>query len=149
MYLWINLSDLLFVGIIVKTFLNVYVSMFYTIIDKPIHGTPNFNCRQFKPFIGLGHFPQFLTKENYLFYDQQEKKVSYKLIIKDLAERYDFWPRLWLFLFPFLFPPKKKREEVKENELTKIVIKGHAFLLDQSKYSVRWSIDYNLISMFP
>ena len=32
---------------------------------------------------------------------------------------------------PFLFPPKKKREEQQENELAKIVIKGHAFLLDR------------------
>ena len=30
----------------------------------------------------------------------------------------------------FLFPIKKKREEEKENKLAKIVIKGHAFLLD-------------------
>ena len=31
-------------------------------------------------------------------------------------------------LFPFLL---KKKEEEKENEVTKIVIKSHAFLLDQ------------------
>ena len=48
----------------------------------------------------------------------------------DRAEKHYFWPRLWLFLTPFLFPPEKKREEEKVNELAKIVIKGHTFLLD-------------------
>ena len=33
----------------------------------------------------------------------------------DRAERYDFWPRLWLFCSSFLFSPKKKSEEKKEN----------------------------------
>ena len=27
----------------------------------------------------------------------------------DRAERNNFWPQLWLFFSPFLFPPKKKR----------------------------------------
>ena len=35
-----------------------------------------------------------------------------------------------VILFPFFFPPKNKREEEKENELTRFVIKSHAFLLD-------------------
>ena len=37
----------------------------------------------------------------------------------DRAERHDFWPRLWLFYFPFLFPPKirgkKKRKMNSKN----------------------------------
>ena len=35
---------------------------------------------------------------------------------------------------PFLFAPKKKREEEKENEVAKIVFKSNAFLLDQWGY---------------
>ena len=38
----------------------------------------------------------------------------------DRAERYDFWPRLWLFV------------SVSKGEwISKMVIKGHAFLLDR------------------
>ena len=33
------------------------------------------------------------------------------------------------FAYSFLFPPKKKREEEKENEVAKIGIRSHAFLL--------------------
>ena len=47
----------------------------------------------------------------------------------DRAKRHDFSPRLWWFFSPFLFTPKRKGEEEKSNELAKIVIKGHAFLL--------------------
>ena len=39
------------------------------------------------------------------------------------------------YSFPLFSSLLKKREEEKENELAKIVIKGHAFLLDHSKYS--------------
>jgi hypothetical protein len=46
-------------------------------------------------------------------------------ILSDQSERHEIYPRLWLFFSPFLFPPKKKREEEKENELPKI--KSHAF----------------------
>ena len=39
------------------------------------------------------------------------------------------------YSFPFFpFPSKKKREEEKENDIAKIGIKGHAFLLDQFKH---------------
>ena len=38
------------------------------------------------------------------------------------------WPRHCLFFSPFLF--SQKREEEKENELAKIVIKSHVFLID-------------------
>ena len=39
-----------------------------------------------------------------------------------------------VILFPhFLFPPEKRREEEKENELAKNVIKGQVFMLDLSK----------------
>ena len=34
------------------------------------------------------------------------------------------------YSFPFSQPSLNKREEEKENEFAKIVIKGHAFLLD-------------------
>ena len=34
----------------------------------------------------------------------------------DRAERHDLKSRLWLFFSPFIFPPKKKREEDKENK---------------------------------
>ena len=40
--------------------------------------------------------------------------------------------RLWLFFSSFLFPPKKKDGEEKENELSKIVIKIHAFQTGQT-----------------
>ena len=30
---------------------------------------------------------------------------------KDRADRHDFWPRLWLFSSPFLFPPRKRGEK--------------------------------------
>ena len=36
------------------------------------------------------------------------------------------------YFSPFLFPPKKRKEE-KENEVAKIMIKSHAFLLGQLK----------------
>ena len=36
-----------------------------------------------------------------------------------------------LFFFPFLFPPKKRGKTKRQNQLSKTVIKGHAFLLDQ------------------
>jgi hypothetical protein len=32
-----------------------------------------------------------------------------------------------VILSPFLFPPRKRREEEKKNEIAKIVIKTHAF----------------------
>ena len=38
------------------------------------------------------------------------------------------------YSFPPLFPSKKKRDEKKENELAKIVIKNYAFLLDLETY---------------
>ena len=38
----------------------------------------------------------------------------------------------FVILFPFFLPSLKKREEKKENELAKIVIKGPAILLDPS-----------------
>ena len=63
------------------------------------------------------------------------ERVDRGKIALDWAERHDFWPRLWLFFSPFLFPPKK-REEEKENEWAQIVIKGHAFLLDHSNEHV-------------
>ena len=37
----------------------------------------------------------------------------------------------YYFSLNFLLPPKKMREEEKEKKLAKIVIKGHAFLLDR------------------
>ena len=46
------------------------------------------------------------------------------------AERHDFRPQLCLFFSPLHFPPKKNHEEEKENGLEKIMIKGHAILLD-------------------
>ena len=49
--------------------------------------------------------------------------------ILDRAERHGFYPRLWLFFSPFLFPPKKRGNK-KEEQLAKIVIKSHAFLLN-------------------
>ena len=49
---------------------------------------------------------------------------------KDRAERHELKSRLWLFFFPFLFPPLKK--EGKGEWIAKIVISSHAFLLDQS-----------------
>ena len=57
----------------------------------------------------------------------------------DRAERNGFWPRLLLFFSPFLFPPKKVEDE-KENELAKIVMKSHAFLLDLLVYFRIWNI---------
>ena len=48
----------------------------------------------------------------------------------DRAERHDFWPRLWLFFSPFLFPLKKEVRR-KGEWMSKSVIKSHAFLLDQ------------------
>ena len=36
------------------------------------------------------------------------------------------------YFFPLFFSLLKKREKEKENELSKIVIKAHAFLLDQA-----------------
>ena len=36
----------------------------------------------------------------------------------DRAERHDFWPQLWLFFSPFLFPPKK-REKKKRRMVSK------------------------------
>ena len=57
----------------------------------------------------------------------------------DRAEGHDFWPRLWLFFSPFVFPPKKKREE--EKWRAKIVIKSRAFLLDP-KFAIWRYINY-------
>ena len=37
------------------------------------------------------------------------------------------------YFFPFSLPPSKEREEEKENEVAKIVIKSHAFLLDHEE----------------
>ena len=31
------------------------------------------------------------------------------------SRKYGFWSRLWLFFFPFLFPPKKRKEEMRMN----------------------------------
>ena len=52
------------------------------------------------------------------------------LNLHDRSERHNLWPWLWLFSFPFLFPPKKV-ERIKGEWITKIVIKSQAFLLDQ------------------
>ena len=54
--------------------------------------------------------------------------------LMDWAERYDVWPRLWLFLSPFLNPSKKERRR-KGEWLGKIVIKRHTVLLD---YLMLW-----------
>ena len=47
------------------------------------------------------------------------------------AERYDFWPRLWLFFSPFLFPPKKrgknKRRMNRKNRDQKSCLSVHSF----------------------
>ena len=42
------------------------------------------------------------------------------------------------FGYSFLFPPKKKGGEEEENELAKIVIKGHAFLLNN--FYLKWEL---------
>ena len=52
---------------------------------------------------------------------------------KDRAERHDFY---FIHDFGYYFPLfssllKKKREEENEKQIAKIVIKSHAFLLDQ------------------
>ena len=60
----------------------------------------------------------------------------------DQSERHDFWPRLWLLFSSFLFPHLlKKREEEKENEVVKIVIKINAF---QTGHSFNTSISHQL-----
>ena len=41
-----------------------------------------------------------------------------------------------LLFSPFLFPPKKKREEEKENEFAKIVIKSHVFQTGHKKICI-------------
>ena len=48
----------------------------------------------------------------------------------DRVERHDFWPRLWVFFPPFLFPPKKEGRR-KGAWIEKLLIKSHAFLLDR------------------
>ena len=42
----------------------------------------------------------------------------------------------FVYFFPLYSSLLRKREEEKENELSKIVIKGHAFLLDQSNQEI-------------
>ena len=42
------------------------------------------------------------------FFYNNERYI--RITFPDRAERHDFWPRLWLFFPPFIFPPKKKRE---------------------------------------
>ena len=57
---------------------------------------------------------------------------------KDRAERLDFWPLLWLFSSPFLFPPKKE-ERRKREWIAKNLIKSPAFLLDHVKGIIYFS----------
>ena len=73
-------------------------------------------------------FSLCLTYIAIAFISTKKKRIK-ETLKSDRAKRHDFWPRLWLFFSPFLFP-LKKREEEKDNELEKIVNKGHAFLLD-------------------
>ena len=37
--------------------------------------------------------------------------ICFLVFTFDRAERHEFWPRLWLFFSPFLFPPKKRGEK--------------------------------------
>ena len=50
--------------------------------------------------------------------------------VKDRVERHDLKSQLWLFFFPFLFPPKKDGRG-KGEWIAKIMILSHAFLIDQ------------------
>ena len=56
-----------------------------------------------------------------------ETAVAFKIEQKGMTFDHDFG-----YLFPlYSFLLTSKREEEKDNELSKIVIKGHAFLLDR------------------
>ena len=44
------------------------------------------------------------------------------------------------YFFPFSLPPYKKRKREKVNELAKIMIKGHAFLLDHWIYTLQYHL---------
>ena len=58
------------------------------------------------------------------------KNNKTKVSLFDRAERYDLKSRLWLFLSPFLFPPKNRgMKKGKMNSKNRIL--SHAFLLDQ------------------
>ena len=56
--------------------------------------------------------------------------LNWNVQYHDRAERHHFRPRLWLLFSSFLFPSKKEGRK-KEEWIPKIVIKSHAFLLDQ------------------
>ena len=84
-----------------------YNSNFYLLINKAIH---------------LSIYLSFFIHIFNLFI-----QINISIYLYDQTERHDFWPWLWIFFSPFLFPPKKKREQEKENELATIEIKRHAF----------------------
>ena len=63
----------------------------------------------------LTHYQSHQT----IIYRPTIKCLHHRLI--DRSERHEFWPRLWLFFYPFLFPPKKKDGKEKENELAKFM----------------------------
>ena len=75
-------------------------------------------------FFNIFSIPCYLINQDKVNYINHKNAIFFT----DQAERHGFWPRLWLFFSPFLFPPKKKRR--KGECIAKIEIKSHDFLLD-------------------
>ena len=66
----------------------------------------------------------------------------------DRAERHDF-DHDFCYSFPLFSSLLKKREEEKENLVAKLVIKSHAFLLDQCSLFVSGGTLKSLINQLP
>ena len=64
---------------------------------------------------------------------QELIQVYQQLFHDDRAERHDFWPPLWLFSSPFLFPPKnrgkKKRRMNSKNLVLKSCLSARSFMI--------------------
>ena len=87
----------------------------------------------FNIFFIFNIWSQLLTsiifKLSSIFQELLKVQINVESMKMHQAERHDFWPRLWLFSSPFLFRPIKQGRR-KGEWIAKIVIKIHAFLLD-------------------